>query len=138
MNLEEERAVLKNAFEAFKVGNDSQLRQCVENLICAQGNVYDLAVIFEADMNSPGKKFSPEEKFYGECVSGQLYFMAMNETCDRDLVVKSLGEAQNHFDQAYVISESLPEHHADAMEMLKQRYLSAEKMINGVNMLLRV
>jgi hypothetical protein len=139
MNLAQERKLLKQAFEAFKAGNDEELRNKAKALAYVpEVAAYDLAVKFYSTLNCPGNKFSPREKFYGECVLGQLYFMVQGESIDRDLVAKALGEAQDHFDQAYVISKSLFESETEAVEILKKKYLEAEKMINGVNMFLRV
>lgn len=139
MNLAQERELLKQAFEAFKAENAKELRDKAKALVYVpEAATYDLAIMFYSHLNSPGSKFFPQEKFYGECVLGQLYFMVQGESIDRDLVAKALGEAQDHFDQAYVISKSLFESETEAVEILKKKYLEAEKMINGVNMFLRV
>lgn len=139
MDLAQEKELLKQAFEAFKAGNDGELRDKVKILLCVpEAATYDLAIMFYGDLNSSGNEFSPKEQFWGECVLGQLYFMVQGESIDRDLVVKALGEAQDHFDQAYVISESLPESDTEAVEILKARYLEADKKISGVNMMFRL
>jgi hypothetical protein len=135
MDQEQERKLLKEAFEAFKSGNDGELRDKVKTLVCAsEAATYDLACMFKLHMESPGNKFSSEERFYGECVLGQLYLIAKDEISERDFVLRVLAKAQDHFDQAYVRWESLPGRDVDAGEKIKKGYLVAERNINTVNM----
>jgi hypothetical protein len=139
MNLAQERELLKQAFEAFKAENAKELRDKAKALVYVpEAATYDLAIMFYSHLNSPGSKFFPQEKFYGECVLGQLYFMVTDESSDRDLVVRALREAQDHFDQAYVMSESLPGSDSEVVELIKKKYVAAENIINGVNMFFRL
>ncbi|HOX30187.1 MAG TPA: hypothetical protein P5080_03475 [Candidatus Paceibacterota bacterium] len=139
MDLAQESKLLEQAFKAFKAGNDKKMRDKAKALAyIPEAPNYNLAIMFYSHLNSPGNEFSPKEQFWGECVLGQLYFIAKDETIDRDLIVKASSEAQDHFDRAYVISKSMPKSDTKAVEMLKARYLEADKKIRGVNMLFRL
>ena len=135
MDQEQEKKLLKEAFEAFKSGNDGELRDKVKTLVwVSEADAYTLACMFKLHLESPGNKFSAEERFCGECVLGQLYLIAKDEISERDFVLQALAKAQDHFDQAYVIWESLPGRDVDVGEKIKKGYLVAERNINGVNM----